>query len=149
MRCPNCNKFVPYDDSVDPEEESSPECDETTFTASFRRVLTCEECGEELKETTIEIEYDFASDIGKDESEDESKKTGDPKAGIAGHVHNWSVEDCDASASTSSDPKPGRLGKHATLYGVECEVEIKCECGATATFHCDAYERASNFEELV
>jgi len=71
MRCPDCNKFVPYGET-DPEldlELAQPSEDDTktaqeagtdtvaaNITGTVRIVLTCEECGTELKEATLDVE---------------------------------------------------------------------------------------------
>lgn len=175
MRCPSCAKFVPYDTEVEPEEDSPPECDGTTFTAAYRRVLTCGECDEELKEATIEVEHDFESDIAEPSGGGHEHcmgtiTTGSSKSRCSGpdkcecdcedckaakHVHEFEVEHCDASPTTDVQrtDRRGRKIKLArymkTLYGVECDVEVKCECGATATFMVDNNEAASCFEELT
>src|SRR5690348_2193982 len=57
MRCPECNKFAAYDDSTEPEVEV--EVDEDgNVTGSARIVLTHDECGTELKETTFDIDVE-------------------------------------------------------------------------------------------
>jgi hypothetical protein len=147
MRCPSCNKFVSYDTDVEPEENNQ-EIDGTTFNASYRRVLTCGDCGEELKEAEIEVSYDFSGDI---EEVEKSEKTETKEE----HEHSFEIESCDVEATTGAVTKdrhgrPIRNSRYmATLYGVECQVEVKCECGATASFTTEESERASSFDELV
>jgi hypothetical protein len=56
-RCINCEKFVSLEPSEDPEWNSDPEIDEDgAVTGELRVVLNCAECGEEMKETTIELD---------------------------------------------------------------------------------------------
>ena len=153
MRCPSCNKFVSYDTDVSPEENSQ-EIDGTRFVASYRRVLTCGDCGEELKDAEIEVEYDFSGDI------DDIRKQAAREEGVKDeehekHEHSFEIDSCDVSATTGSVTKD-RLGRPirnsrymATLYGVECQVEVKCECGAEASFTVEGDERASSFNELT
>jgi hypothetical protein len=146
MRCPNCNKFVPFDTEVEPEEESQ-EVDDMTFKASYRRVLQCGECGEDLKEATLEVEYDFSKDVQDEEEE------GKPKQ----HEHEFEIESCEVEPTTGAVTKDrnGRTIRSSrymkTLYGVKCSVEVKCGvegCEAQASFDCEQDEQASAFEEL-
>lgn len=72
MRCPNCNKFVPlelqepevdclevtYNEAADAQSEPT-----FTITGNVRIVRTCEECGQEMKEATLEIEQEV--DLGE------------------------------------------------------------------------------------
>ncbi len=157
MRCPQCNKFVSYDTDVEPEEESQ-DVEGTTFTGSYRRVLQCGDCGEDLKELTIEVEHDFSGDVVETEaSKEEADKVDEKSADKASkpHEHEFEIESCAVSATTGSVTKDRhgrpitRARYMATLYGVECAVEVKCECGATAEFTAEASERASSFDELT
>jgi hypothetical protein len=144
MRCGDCIKFVSFDTDVDTEEEGSPEVSGDNFTASFRRVLTCAECGTELKESTIEIEHDFAGDIA------EEKKCSNEDG------HSFEVESCEASPTTETvtkdrHGKPIKSSRYMkTLYGVEAAVTLKCEhCDATVEFTASESMQASSFEELT
>lgn len=59
MRCPDCNKFVSYDESAEPEamlEVETDGTDEATVSGTVRVVLTCAECGTELKETSFDVD---------------------------------------------------------------------------------------------
>lgn len=151
MRCPNCNKFVPFDTEVEPEEQGQ-EVGGTTFTASYRRVLQCGECGEDLKEATLEVEYDFSKDVqAEDEAEEGDGSKREP------HEHEFEIESCDVEATTGAvtkcrDGRPIRSSRYMkTLYGVKCAVEVKCGvdgCEAQASFECEQDEQASAFEEL-
>lgn len=142
MRCPSCNKFVPYDTDADPEEEGEPSVDEGgRFTASYRRVLPCADCGEELKEATIE----FDEEIKLAERCKRGRKE-----------HEFELESCDATPTTDVVRKDrnGRTIKSArymkTLYGVEVTVVVKCvHCDKTVEETFAADEQASAFEELV
>ena len=74
MRCENCQKFVSYDTEVEPEESNSPELNDGIFTASFRRVLSCADCGSEMKEAEIEIEVDATIDEPEREEDKPSEQ---------------------------------------------------------------------------
>lgn len=63
MRCPNCNKFVSYDGSEEPEESGEFEVAHTgdrsvTVTGSADRLLNCADCGTELKRGNLEFDID-------------------------------------------------------------------------------------------
>ena len=143
MRCPQCNRFVPYDAEVDPEEQNAPSATDSTFTASYRRVLNCEWCGEELKEATIEFDYDFSGDEPTVKGK-ESK----------GHEHEWEIS-CDVDPSTSSQTTDRRGRKITnprymkTLYGVCLDVELTCECGQKMEFDLEESCSASSMDELT
>jgi hypothetical protein len=66
MRCPDCNKFVSFDEA-DPEVNDLDVSDNGSVTASVRIVNTCAECGTELKEAMLELEEspDLAAHIGE------------------------------------------------------------------------------------
>ena len=56
MACPSCETLVRVDTEQEPEEEDDPEIGGGIFRATYRRVLTCEECGDELMEASIKVE---------------------------------------------------------------------------------------------
>ena len=144
MRCPSCNKFVPYDAEVEPEEQDAPSATDSTFTASYRRALNCEECGEELKEATIEFEYDFSGDMPAE------KGTFDPEK----HEHEWEIS-CDVDPTTGAQTTDRRGRKITnprymkTLYGVCLDVELTCECGQKMEFDLEESCSASSMDELT
>lgn len=55
MRCPDCNKFVSYDDSAEPEVNDL-NFNDGTVTGNVRVVLNCGDCGTELKEAAFDFE---------------------------------------------------------------------------------------------
>lgn len=119
MRCPDCNKFVSFDADTDPEITDGPEVmdDNLTVRITVRRVLTCAECGAELK---AELELDqMLLEI------DSAPHT----TCVAEHA--WEIEDADTSVSATEERKRGHM-----LYGVEVDGSATCvRCGAHATFH--------------
>jgi DNA-directed RNA polymerase subunit RPC12/RpoP len=127
MRCPDCGKFVPYDTEVEPEENQEPEVrDDGELTASYDRILNCEECGTELKRATIE----FSAEVVPER---------DRLCDNADHeAHDWDVSGLSAEPSTGAQTTD-RKGKPitnpryiTTLYGVELGGTIKCsQCGLT------------------
>ncbi len=109
MRCPDCNKFVAYDTEIEPEEEDNPSCTGIEFSASYRRVLACAECGTELKEGTVELSYDFAAEVAepkKTPAEDEDAAESEALAADgddpAEHEHVFEVDNCDAEPTTDT-----------------------------------------------
>lgn len=57
MRCPDCNKFVPFDE---PEVEVvSAEVQDTNLDLEVRIVLKCADCGSELKDADIQETIDI------------------------------------------------------------------------------------------
>lgn len=139
MRCPDCQKFVPYDTDVDPEGEL--DFDGARLTGTYTRTLTCGECGTELK--SADIEFDIAVDALKDE------------ACKDGETHDWDV-DAEATPSTEMQTtdrngKPIKSSRYMkTLYGVEVSGKVSCsKCGAEAEFSASESVQASAFDELV
>lgn len=61
MRCPDCNRFVSYDDGNDPEPEL--DFDNGEVTGTVRILLTCAECGTELKEGTFEVSVPMEDEL--------------------------------------------------------------------------------------
>lgn len=136
MRCPACNKFVPYYTEADPEvfdaeadrSENAPTA--VVVTAEATRTLPCGECGTELASASLTMEQsvELACTCEK------------------GKMGELTVEAEFPSPTTRTEGK-GR--RYRTYYGVEMEVHIKCECGASATVNLEGEERASYFESLV
>lgn len=151
MRCPDCNKFVPYNTEEEPEVDSE-EVSETTFTCSIRRGLTCGECGTDLKENTFEVEKDFADQIDKEHA----KCTKDDDGNDAEGEHEFEVEEVTVEPTTGviDTDRNGKKIKSArymkTTYGFEGNVVIKCsKCEHTIEFEISDEESASSFEELT
>ena len=139
MRCPDCNKFVPYDTEVDPEENNEPEFDGVEFRGEYRRVLNCEECGLELKAADLEV---AASEL-----EEESLKDG--------CEHEWEVE-AEATPGTKviDTDRYGRKIKYRrymrTEYGVEVSFSATCsKCNGQVTATGEAWVAASGMDEQI
>lgn len=75
-RCPDCNKFVSYDEpqaeAVSDPEVSSSQCIE----GSVRVVLNCGECGTELKDAEIEFSITIDHECNPDDILDKWLKAG-------------------------------------------------------------------------
>jgi len=149
MRCPSCEKFVSYDTEVEPEEDQEPEVTDGSVTASYRRVLTCAECGEELKEATIEIEGEVSCSEPCKKQEGDDPSEGEPE-------HEWEITESSANPTERTQTKD-RHGRQITrsrymrrFYGVEVNVEMKCSrCGIEHSQTFDNDEQASSFDELT
>lgn len=158
MRCNSCEKFVSYDTEVDPEENEEPTIEGLTFTASYRRVLTCADCGDELKGATIDFSVDldtFKMPVGDDgEEQDATDEEIENCGGVADAVHEWEM-DVTATPTTETVTKD-RHGKPIkshrymkTLYGVQVEGTAKCsKCGLVAVIDDTDSVQASGMDEL-
>jgi hypothetical protein len=143
MRCDSCNKFVPYDDSNEP--EVNVEVDEQGHLSGDVRIyLTCAECSQELKQATFDIDHE--ADIPDHKCEND----GGPE---------WSAE-CTSSQVTSrsdcgTNKRTGKPNKYnpryaTTYYGYDATVKVSCSCGE-AEVEVELHEdtEASSMEELV
>lgn len=159
MRCPNCNKFVSYDTEVEPDVVSDPEVAETTLVVTVRRVLSCAECGDELKEAELEVEQEleFFRSIEQPDVE-KAMDAGDAayealgEAGaIPGHSDGCGENSRSYDFSLDYAPTEEAGGRYAkTYYGVEVSGTVTCEtCSATAEVNASVKEAASFFDELV
>jgi hypothetical protein len=106
MRCPSCNKFVGLEMS-DPEVDSIDIDDAGLVTASVRIVRTCADCSDELKEATLDLEFE----------------AGDQLEGHMGEGHDLSVEEVGVE---SIEEGGGRYAK--SYYGARVDFEVRCSC---------------------
>ena len=139
MRCPDCNKFVSFDEA-DPEVNTLGIDEDGQVNAEVRIVNTCADCGTELKEITFEMEHDHQHDV----------------VNHKGEGHELSIEE-DGSERTSRSgyflkgkfvPKGGRYAK--TFYGAKVDYSVQCSCGKLAlsgSVEDDA--QASSMDELT
>ena len=137
-RCPDCSKFVSLE-AQEPEVDSS-DVDGDTVTGTVRLILTCAECGTEMKEANLDFEIPIDH-----ECEGETDET------IA---QVFEIEDTQADSTEryqDTDKKgkriPSRYQKH--FYGADITVTVKCEgCGDAFTLTDTVEEQASGFDEL-
>lgn len=133
MRCPDCNKFVSFEDG-EPEVESIDVDDAGGVTASVRVVDTCAECSTELREYTFELEGEPAFEDGKDHDEHGGMEI--------------EHDDPERTERMSGDAKtPFRYRKR--FIGVIVHYTVTCECGATYEGDLADDVQASSMEELV
>lgn len=145
MRCPDCSKFVSYDDSTEPEVENLEVDEDGSVTGSVRIVLCCSECGNELKEANFDLEVD-AGDFAEEHK---------------GEGHELSVEADGFELTTraqSQDPKTGKAIPYRyqkSFYGASGSVTVSCSCGGEGdTSASESYDwsddvQASGMDELV
>lgn len=152
MRCPDCNKFVPYDTEAEP--EANLELDDSgQLTGDVRRVLPCGECGTELKDTTFDIDVDLNEIL---QINDKPANLTDCSGG-GDHEWDWeSAEDPSVSADERMETKdkhgkPIKNSRYMTqYYGVLIEGTVKCKlCGLEASYEVKDEASASSFDELT
>lgn len=136
MRCPDCNKFVSYDTDVEPEEIDALELNSAgELTGEFRRVLTCQDCSQELKELTFSISESVEVPEGCEHEFEVS-------------VHAEATTNIQATDMRGNPIKNPRYMK--TLYGIEFNGKATCSnCNCSVDINLTVEEAASNFEELV
>lgn len=145
MRCDNCAKMVSYDTDVEPEVQDDPSFEGDTVSFSVRRVLTCQDCGSEMKETTLDFNLDMTLS--------EDKPTSTP----CEDGHEWeldgelSLEPTTEMQTKDRHGKPIKSARYMkTMYGVEASGEAVCQhCGQKATFSGNESCQASGFDELM
>jgi len=139
MRCPDCNKFVSYEDPPEVEESGDPEISfdkEGTVTGSVRVVLKCADCGTELKDADLDYEETF-----------QHKCTGK-------EVGEWEAEFDSAEGSSRLENKD-RRGRPIsstrymkTFYGADVMIKATCpRCGEEVMIETHVEEQASSFNE--
>ena len=110
-RCPDCQKFVSLEMS-DPEVESCEIDIDGVITATVRIVRVCTECGNEMKEATLEMEYT--------PNEDEVKIVEEHQ----GDAHELTVE--DGYEVENLEQSGGRYAK--SFFGATLSVSVRCSC---------------------
>lgn len=128
MRCTTCNKFVSYEDPHEIEVESEPEINDGEITATYRIVLKCAECNDELKDANIDVSFT---------PEGWEEHTGD------GHEQEVDVDEPEADVKTEGK---GRFLK--TSYGFTAHYKATCSCGDSIEGDLSGYEQASAMNEL-
>jgi hypothetical protein len=132
MRCDQCNKFASYDDSTDPEVDVDLS-DDGSFSGQVRIVLTCADCGQELKESTFDFDGEVPEEILAEHKGDE---------------HSLSFEAGDNELLTRSEGK-GRYTK--TFYGYRAGLDLSCTCQSEGLWSTEFTDdvQASHMDELV
>jgi len=152
MRCPDCNKFVGFDEA-DPEIESLEVNEDGAVSISVRIVNCCADCGTELKEATFEMEADHSTEFAEHLKAEGIEETAEPEPHAE---HELSIEEAGYERTNRSGffkkgqfvPAGGRYAK--TFYGAEVSYEICCSCGkfkAEGSLNDDV--QASGMDEMV
>jgi hypothetical protein len=160
MRCPSCEKMVSYD--TEAEVEGDPEVSGGSVTVEARRVLTCADCGEELKQNTFDLAAEIKEDEGSvtdepEDEEDEEDVDEEQKAACAEGDHDWELVEHELAPTMRTQthdrkgrPLKGPMRYRKTYYGVDFSGGVKCSaCGATGSFKAEDEAQASSFEELT
>lgn len=172
-RCPDCNKFVSYDDGdVDVQSE---DVESGEVRVEVRIVKTCAECGTELREATLDLSHAFEHDCESPTHDGEPVEADDlDTAECLVMLVAWLVgrdEPCDdaelakeawldehdLSVESSLEPDSWCKGKGRgtqTFYGVSGEIVVTCTCGAVETIYVGvqddgAYTAASEMDDLT
>lgn len=126
-RCPDCNKFVSYDEQEpDVNIDVVPNADHTSLVISGTVTVTlpCAECGTELKTYEFEVEKEVDVEGLTDES---------------------SIDFNDDASFTSRSEGKGRGTR--TFYGYELNIDITVDEKSLDTVHLSDDAQASSFEE--
>lgn len=176
-RCPDCNKFVSYDDSTEPEVDA--DVDETGHvTGTVRVVLTCAECGAELREASFDLDVDLSAEVEAHRENRPKPPCADCGQPYADHHPRWPEEypealncpvDSEPSAVYAEPAEPDDDGHELeveveevelttrtegkgrglkTFYGFHAKVTVKCSCDEfSAEAEASEDMQASSMEE--
>jgi hypothetical protein len=144
-RCPDCNKFVPYDTSTEPEVEDAQIFDDEVQ-VNVRVVLCCEECGTELKESYQEAQESFEHECDPENI----KEDFNPEEDEPFEVDDSSAVFHERMQTHTPKGKPIKNPRYAKkYYGAEVSVTIKCnKCGDSFDHMITTEEQASYFDDL-
>lgn len=107
MRCPDCNKFVSYDDSNDPDIQDISYAD-GHVSAQIRVVLPCGDCGTELK--SADFDLDLA--VALPEDAEDHKCHYEAIIGCPSHVAGTACPVCKWNGTPNPPAKPYRMVRH-------------------------------------
>jgi hypothetical protein len=147
MRCPNCNKFVSYDE---PEAELNSvivDSDGTTVTANATVNLNCADCGTVLKSADIEVEESFDHKCEGDAVEGWDDDAGDDQFQID---DDGQPEGASRIETKDRHGKPIKSSRYMRqFYGFELLSTVCCnKCGESFDVHLSGEEQASSFDEV-
>lgn len=118
MRCNNCNKFVGQEGG-EPEVISDPELSDNGVGMEVRVPVTCSECGDELKEASLQLEGEFPQDII--DAHDGDKHELSVEADTPDLIDDYETKDRRG--------KPIKNPRYQThLYGATVSVHLRCSC---------------------
>lgn len=144
MRCPDCNKFVSYDEPQ--ADVQSVEIDGDSVRANVSVQLNCQECGSTLKDAEIEDERSIDHKCAELATSDSDFKEGDEQYEIE---NDGDAEGTSRIQSTDRHGKPIKSARYMkSFYGFTLETEVKClKCGETFSVLLEGDEQASSFNE--
>lgn len=159
MRCPDCNKFVSFDEpAIEILDEAVD--NEGTVTGEAQITLACAECGLGLSSTTIPFEVQIDHKCKEKESEGEPKEevlvgeTGAPEE-EGEEEEEFEVEMDDPEPTEDFKPKTTKQGKpvsprYQKHYGATISGKVICQkCWEEIPFEVSVEEQASAFDSLV
>jgi hypothetical protein len=142
MRCPDCNKFVSFDEpevEVESEEVERVNDSAVSVTAEVHVTLKCADCGTELKETTIQFENDY-----------ELPEPADPDQARLSLEVSVEAEPTDWFNDKDRHGKPIRNPRYQThYYGADLTITVTDEAGAQHEFEAQVGAAASAFDEMA
>ena len=143
-RCSDCNKFVGLEQG-EPEVQDL-EIDETgEVTGQVRVILTCADCGSEIKEAYIDLDETPSSEL-EDHIADHAEAGEDAESL---EVEEVSIEETDRMQTTDRNGKQIKNWRYMRhFYGFELQVKITCSCGAEFEASICGEEQASAFEDM-
>jgi hypothetical protein len=169
-RCSNCETFVPYGDPVI-EVENEDVDDEGNVEIEIRLALTCANCTEEIKETTLEMtgqvdiheHYANCPAIDPDNGEEVAYDDDSTRYLELTKDRTWSVDSVDTEATDDRRPKfATRTMKDGTVktkptpyrfqrqyYGVVASVDVCCSvCDERIQIELSDDQQASAFDDM-
>lgn len=146
MRCPDCNKFVSYDEGTEPECDLDVAVEKTDdgtalrVTGTVRGVLACGDCGAELKEANFDVDVELSAPVGTTEATDVSVE----------------MTSAEITSRLENKDRHGKLIKNhrymKMMYGVEVQFRVVVgEEEATSDVDGEFKDelQASSWDELV
>ena len=138
MRCPDCAKFVSFDEpQVEIEQEDLTREEEGfTVNVSIRMVLPCADCGTELKDYTEDLDIDIEHSCEGTEEEEDTLLIDEPSTS----------DDYRPAHDKKGKPIPQRFQKH--FYIAEISGSVICgKCGEEIPFSENVEVQSSSFDE--
>jgi hypothetical protein len=146
MRCPDCNKFVSFDE---PEiEGDTSDVVGTAVSGNVRIVLKCADCGGELKDAELDYEVEIVHDCKKCKKKQEPEFTADDAPDFSSTSRRETTMKVKKKGVYVDRPIPFRYQKQ--YYGAEITGHVTCSvCEESIEYTAEVEERASGFNELV
>lgn len=144
MRCPDCNRFVSF-------EEQEPEINEMALhedglvKCEVRIVNACQDCGTELTESQVDLEYDAGDDIETHKIECLHREAWEVKEDYDG------IEIVEEGAERENRTEGKGRGMR-TYYGATVTFSLKCPlCGENIveSHSMSGDVQASDMQEMV